>query len=464
MATADDVEIILGLCALKLDRLRIVSKERLPDALPFMPGMRPFQHLFAELGTMLMRGNQPEALNAASELAGARRDGSEFAAARITRIDHLDRCARRAAALNEPNPDDKVRELARKVVAQVPPERLPIVRNPWQPTEREVPEPTVEDVDLDDDDAFDDDGKLGAPIRAAPSMVPNMPERTPRRTPRRTPGQASAAVPAQASAIPGRPRRPAPTTGKLAGKQRNMRKAEITAFFWHIVKGGGKFATPEAFVAELRKQCNDRDPLDPGDVPGAELGKLLRLTIERKDKIEAATTAKFIEEGWRLKGYRFRIRTIAPCDMTPDEVAKLYQRRRNDERIVRRRTERLEAKMQTTEQPTTLATYAAYTDWQKQNIKAQLQAIFDALPANGEERNIAEMMAAVRHHPSWSAYADKPPNVFREAINKKINILLASGRIANRFEPNPRGGKPLRMVRRAKRPANGPNIDNDLPL
>jgi hypothetical protein len=225
-------------------------------------------------------------------------------------------------------------------------------------------------------------------------------------------------------------------TGPLAAKRRNLRMADLKTLWRHI---GKRFTSVDAFVDDLRGRCGGRDPGDPEQVSAQELGSVTQLTLDVKIKIEETATEVGRRRGYLTRSGRLyicRLRTVAPYDKTPEEVRKRYQRRARAAHAARRRVEKTKEKKM--DIAVSYATYAEAVAADRARVKGQADAMLAAI---GEgECTVADLMLKLRRDLLWSS---AKPRTYRH----RLDDLRDQGRIAERFEPGPRGSK-RRLVRR----------------
>jgi hypothetical protein len=191
----------------------------------------------------------------------------------------------------------------------------------------------------------------------------------------------------------------------------------------------------------------DRDIGDPGEVAGREIGNAAKLTKQEMFDIEDQATDFGRRRKWGKPGkdYRFSFRTITCCDSPDQEVKRDRRDRSNRRTAAKRKSKRLESAMETMQLPTKTR-YASLRDAVTANVRAQGDALHDAIEDDGS--TIANLMARVRSDPSWRALAGKPDS-FRRIVSLRLDALRDAGRIADDYAPGLRGRGLVRVVRRA---------------
>jgi hypothetical protein len=233
---------------------------------------------------------------------------------------------------------------------------------------------------------------------------------------------------------------------RTPAKRKNLRTKELEVLHRYAAKDKLPF---DQFLPRLRAIFHGRDPCDEAQVAGKEF----RIPLEAKMRFEDLRTAFGVSKGWTLrngKPYIFRFRTIAACDVTPEEAERAYKRRANKAGAAvkkAKRAERIktETKAMATQQQTKtgFSTYAEANAALKAHTAAQAEALFVAIGTG--EVTIAELMVKLKTHPLWRAYADDKARFYQAIVNR---LRTLQGRVVDRYEPRLQGGN-LRFIRRS---------------
>ena len=245
--------------------------------------------------------------------------------------------------------------------------------------------------------------------------------------------------------------KPTTTTAKKRGKKPEFndgrkiwRKTDLRVISKHSKPVLGKHIPLKALAALFP----GREIFDPEDVTSADVGNKLALTVERIFKFEELACAWADAHNYRNKLFWFR--TITACDAEAGQLATRRQELRYDRHNKTRRNERAKtrSKAMLLETTTTAATagpktLAGLRAEQKARTRAQCDALYDVLAKNGEQHEIAPLIAAVRRHPAWRDVADDKR--YRTTVDR-LDMLRDPGRIEDDRKPGPRGTF-LRLVR-----------------
>jgi hypothetical protein len=233
----------------------------------------------------------------------------------------------------------------------------------------------------------------------------------------------------------GRPPRVS-VTGKLAAVTRGKRHGVLMAVYFNAPGGAfrQRFRHSELFIAWLSGQVGS-DVSDPELVPPEELSRPLDLPPDDILYLEAGST-KYRDERDRIKGRRPRKRPyvtdLVGRGMTAAQMTKWHRKIRDERKRERKRTTKpmesttMQHTMQTQTQPT-FATYAAQMAAMMANVRAQEQALLDAM--RPERNTIAELMARVATHPSWAELAAGKRASFHRIICRRLDALEEGRRI-----------------------------------
>jgi hypothetical protein len=212
--------------------------------------------------------------------------------------------------------------------------------------------------------------------------------------------------------------------------------------------------TWQDFIQHLTRIANGRDALDPTAVCPVELGRFLKLTLQRKVDIEDKETAHGRARGWRRRNdqpYYFRIVTVAPYDHTLDDVRQFYKRRANKQLAENRKVQRANRFATTNAQPTMSATQkpaASYAGLRAARVaitKAQIDSLLVAI--GDDENSVAELIERVRDHASWRVITDQVK--LRRAVYDRLDALRLADQISDRYQVGPRGSS-VRLVSRRR--------------
>ena len=394
-----DIEMLIGLCALRLGRLRIAYKEADFRQACALLGHQRLCFLIQVLEDVMQRQGKNAALDIGRDAESAMARGW---------MREIVALSQRVPS-NIAEPDEFVGELARRIADAVP------AGTPgWTTQQKRAPEP-------------------------APAAARRRPEPSPKKM---------------------RPSSRKVTSGPLLAKEQNQLKSELRVLFRWLRKGGGIVteADFEGFIKRLCEEFRPRDPLDPNNVSPQDWGAHLKLTYWRRRRIEDQETDR--RKDWHLRFphryrkprlFRFHKIGVDPSEMSIETVAQLYEDSRNARRNEKRRAERLKAKMEAdlqTNKPTIEQPGDSHADVmaaQKANTRARDDAILDAL--GDGERRIAELQTPLRRYPAWRGFNDETK--FYRTIVDRLDALEAAKRVITvRRDPGPRGSK-LRVVRKS---------------